>query len=181
MILIHRIARILLTLSTAACWGQTGESKPAASNVLGRTHSCGFAKEEGPQIERRKPVAKSYSPEERQQLLDAARGARSPTIYPALMLAFNAGMRSGKIRNLRWNRVDLKRQFLVVGAGEGPTSPLNAAQFQDLKEHSEWYTLRFESRQTGTCSHTVPRTNSTPAADRDDQNGMERTPATGRA
>jgi integrase len=95
-----------------------------------------------------KPVAKAYSPEEKQQLIDAARDARSPTIYSALMLAFNAGMRSGEIRNLRWNQVDLKRQFLIVGkskteAGEGRTIPLNAALFQALREHSEWFTLRF--------------------------------------
>jgi integrase len=95
-----------------------------------------------------KAVAKAYLPDEKQQLVDAARDARSPVIYPALMLAFNAGMRSGEIRNLRWNQVDLKRQFLVIGkskteAGEGRTIPLNAILYQALKEHSEWYILRF--------------------------------------
>ena len=56
---------------------------------------------------------------------------RSPVIYPALMLALNAGMRNAEIRHLRWNQVDLKKQFLTVGrsktqAGEGRTIPLNA-------------------------------------------------------
>ena len=41
-----------------------------------------------------KAVAEAYSPEEKQHLVDAARDARSPVVYPALMLAFNAGMRS---------------------------------------------------------------------------------------
>jgi len=37
-----------------------------------------------------KSVAKAYSPEEKQMLVEATREARSPTIYPALMLALNA-------------------------------------------------------------------------------------------
>ncbi len=36
-------------------------------------------------------------------------------IYPALMLALNAGMQNAEIRGLRRNEVDLKKQFLTVG------------------------------------------------------------------
>jgi integrase len=93
-------------------------------------------------------VAKAYSPEEKQRLVEAARQARSPTIYPALMLGLNAGMRNGEIRALRWNQIDLARQFLTVGkskteGGEGRTIPLNPALLQALRDHAEWYTLRF--------------------------------------
>ena len=95
-----------------------------------------------------KSVAKAYSPDEKQKLVEASREARSPAIYPALMLALNAGMRNGEIRHLRWSQVDLKKQFLTVGkskteAGEGRTIPLNAALLEALRDHAEWYTLRF--------------------------------------
>ena len=64
------------------------------------------------------------------------------------MLALNAGLRNGEIRQLRWNQVDLKKQFLTVGkskteAGEGRTIPLNGALREALRHHAEWYMLRF--------------------------------------
>jgi integrase len=95
-----------------------------------------------------KSVAKAYSPEEKQKLIEASREGRSPVIYPALMLALNAGMRSAEIRHLRWNQVDFKNQFLTVGkskteAGEGRTIPLNAVLFSALREHADWCVLRF--------------------------------------
>ncbi|MCX6625791.1 MAG: site-specific integrase, partial [Acidobacteria bacterium] len=95
-----------------------------------------------------KPIAKAYSAEEKQKLVEASREARSPAIYPALMLALNAGLRNGEIRHLRWNQVDLKKQFLTVGrskteAGEGRTIPLNAALLEAMRHHAEWYTVRF--------------------------------------
>jgi integrase len=95
-----------------------------------------------------KPVAKAYSLEEKQLLLEEAGRGRSPATYPALMLALNAGMRNGEIRNLQWKQIDLKRQFLTVGrskteAGEGRTIPLNPALLEALQQHAEWYQLRF--------------------------------------
>ena len=93
-------------------------------------------------------MAKAYSPEEKQLLLEEAGKSRSPATYPALMLALNAGMRNGEIRNLQWQQVDLKRQFLTVGrskteAGEGRTIPLNTALLEAMKKHAEWCQLRF--------------------------------------
>ena len=44
---------------------------------------------------------KRYSPEEKQKLAEASREGRSPTIYPAVMLALNAGLRGAEIRRLR--------------------------------------------------------------------------------
>jgi integrase len=63
----------------------------------------------------RKPVARVYSAEEKQKLLEAAHNSRSPAIYPALMLALNAALRNAEIQNLRWSQVDLNKQFLIVG------------------------------------------------------------------
>jgi integrase len=99
-------------------------------------------------LKRRKPIAKAYSPEEKQSLIEAARDARSPAIYPALMLALNAGMRNGEIRHLQWSQIDFEREFLIVGsskteAGEGRTIPLNPALLEALQKHAEWYVLRF--------------------------------------
>jgi integrase len=95
-----------------------------------------------------RPIAKAYSPEEKQLLLEEARKSRSPATYPALMLALNAGMRNGEIRGLQWHQIDFKREFLTVGrskteAGEGRTIPFNSALLEALKKHAEWYQLRF--------------------------------------
>lgn len=95
-----------------------------------------------------KPVGKAYAPEEKEALLAAAKAARSPAIYPALMLALNAGMRDAEIRNLQWERMDLKKAVLTVGeskteAGEGRPIPLNSALLPAMIEYSEWYEKRF--------------------------------------
>ena len=96
----------------------------------------------------RKYVAKVFSPEEKNHMIEAARAAKSPTIYPALMLATNTAMRSSEIRMLTWEQVDLEKRFLIVGrtktdAGEGRTIFFNSPLYEALKEHSEWYTLMF--------------------------------------
>jgi integrase len=75
----------------------------------------------------RHQVGKAYTPEEKQRLLEAARAARSPAIFPALMLALNAGMRDAEIRGLQWSRVDLSKAFLTVG--ESKRKPARAAPF----------------------------------------------------
>ena len=72
----------------------------------------------------------------------------SPVIYPALMLALNAGIRDAEIRGLQWGRVDLSKKFLVVGesktaAGEGRTIPLNSDLHTALIEYTKWYTKKF--------------------------------------
>ena len=61
-----------------------------------------------------KGVAKVYSSEEKEKLLGEASDARSPLIYPILMLALETGMRNAEIRHLRWEQVNMKKQFLVV-------------------------------------------------------------------
>jgi integrase len=97
-------------------------------------------------------VGKAYTPEEKEKLLAAAREARSPAIYPALMLALNAGMRDSEIRGLQWGRVDLRDSILTVGpskteAGEGRTIPLNSDLLPAMIEHARWYERRFGSIQ----------------------------------
>jgi hypothetical protein len=50
---------------------------------------AGLRKQKSLKLKGSKTVAKAYSPEEKQKLVEASREARSPTIYPALMLALN--------------------------------------------------------------------------------------------
>lgn len=99
-------------------------------------------------LKNRNNVAKVYSPEEKTSLTTEAQHSKSPHIYPALMLAQNAGMRSAEIRTTQWKQVDLNKKFLVVSkskteAGEGRTIPLNSALYEALSKHAEWYELRF--------------------------------------
>jgi len=96
----------------------------------------------------RNRIGKAYSAQEKIALLAAARAARSPVIYPALMLALNAGMRDAEIRGLQWGRLDLSKAVLVVGgskteAGEGRTIPLNSALLEALVNYTKWYTKQF--------------------------------------
>ena len=102
----------------------------------------------------RRQVGKAYSQEEKAALLNAAKSARSPAIYPALMLALNAGMRDAEIRGLQWGRVNLTTAILVVGAskteaGEGRTIPLNSSLQTALVDYAKWYTKRFGTIQPG--------------------------------
>ena len=97
-----------------------------------------------------KQVGKAYTPEEKERLLAAAKSARSPVIYPALMLALHAGIRDAEIRTLQWGRLDLfnPRPYLTVGdskteAGEGRTIPLNSELLEAVVDYSKWYTNRF--------------------------------------
>jgi integrase len=97
-------------------------------------------------------VGRAYTPEEKQALLAAGKSARSPAIYPALMLALNAGLRDAEIRGLQWRRLDLSKAMLTVGeskteAGEGRTIPLNSALFDALVRYTKWYTERFGALQ----------------------------------
>ncbi len=72
----------------------------------------------------------------------------SPLIYPALVLALNAGMRDSEIKFLKWEQVDLVKKFITVGrskteAGQGRTIPLNEAVLEALVDHASWYVQRF--------------------------------------
>jgi hypothetical protein len=64
------------------------------------------------------------------------------------MLALETGMRNAEIRHLRWEQVNLKKQFLVVRiskteGGEGRTIPLSPDLLKALERHALWYEARF--------------------------------------
>jgi Phage integrase family len=96
----------------------------------------------------RSGVGKAYGPEEKTRLMEHAKQARSPHIYPALMMALNAGMRDAEMKGLTWSQVNFEKRYLAVGrskteAGEGRTIPLNSALYEALTSYANWYVLRF--------------------------------------
>jgi integrase len=93
-------------------------------------------------------IGKAFGPEEKTRLIENPKQARSPHIYPALMLALNAGMRDAEMKTLTWAQINFERRFLAVGrskteAGEGRTIPQNAVLYEAPSAYSEWYTERF--------------------------------------
>ena len=72
----------------------------------------------------------------------------SPSIYPALVIALNCGMRDAEVRNLTWAQINFDKQILTVGksktdAGTGRTIPLNSTLLEALNDHRQWYAGRF--------------------------------------
>jgi integrase len=100
-----------------------------------------------------KRVGRAYSPEEKADLLQAAKAApRSRAIYAATMLGLHSGLRDKEIRTLQWNRLNLATRILTVGesktdAGTGRTIPLNDDLFAAMVEYAKWYTGRFGTLQ----------------------------------
>jgi integrase len=93
-------------------------------------------------------IAQAFSPEQKAALLAAAAARRSPSAYPALMLAQHAGIRDAETRNIRWKQVNLHKAIVTVGeskteAGEGRTIPLNADVLAALVAHAKWYRTKF--------------------------------------
>jgi integrase len=96
----------------------------------------------------RKKIGKAFDTEETESLTAKARTSRSPHMYPAFMLARNAGLRDTEIKTLTWGQVNLKTKLLQVGksksdAGEGRVVPLNSDLYDALAQHHAWYQERF--------------------------------------
>jgi integrase len=96
----------------------------------------------------RRSISQAFSPEKKAALLAAAATKRSPSIYPALMLALHAGIRDAELRKLHWTQVNLHKAIVTVGeskteAGDGRTIPLNADVLAALVAHSKWYLTKF--------------------------------------
>jgi len=96
----------------------------------------------------RQTVGRAFAPDEKTRMLEEARKARSPHIFPALSLALNAGMRDAEIKTLTWGQIDFTKKYLAVGrsktdAGEGRTIPLNSTLLEVFSEYGEWYREKF--------------------------------------
>lgn len=93
-------------------------------------------------------VPRAFTVGEKAELLAEAKNRRSPSIYPALMIALHVGIRDAEIRSLTWGRVDLLKAMLTVGdskteAGQGRRIPLNSDVLTALVEHSKWFLQKF--------------------------------------
>jgi integrase len=80
---------------------------------------------------------KALTPDEVHRLLTAAKKSRSLSLYPALVVLLNTGLRVSELRMLQWRQVDLLERFLTVGrsktrGGEGRVVPLNQDAFAAL-------------------------------------------------
>jgi hypothetical protein len=64
----------------------------------------------------RKKIGKAFDTEETESLAAKARTSRSPHMYPAFMLARNAGLRDTEIKTLTWGQINLKTKSLQVGS-----------------------------------------------------------------
>jgi integrase len=102
-------------------------------------------------------VGHALTSEEERALLSACLQSRSRSLYPAVMVALNTGMRYSEIRLLRWKQLDFAAKMLTVGksktrTGTGRVIPLNSrilsilemwgAQFTD--RHPDHYVFPFE-------------------------------------
>jgi integrase len=72
-------------------------------------------------------------------LLAAATKSRGRSLYPALVLLLNTGMRVSELRNMRWRQVDMIEKTVTVGSsktegGKGRLIPLNQEAFTVLAD-----------------------------------------------
>lgn len=72
-------------------------------------------------------------------LLAAAKKSRSRSLYPALVLLLNTGMRVSELRTMRWRQVDMIEKTVTVGSsktvgGHGRLIPLNQQAFAAIAE-----------------------------------------------
>ena len=92
----------------------------------------------------RRDVGRALMPDEEKKLLDACRKSPQPSLYTAVVIFCNTGLRNAELRRARWSQVDfLKAEFQVgkskTAGGEGRIIPLNQAALGAFKEwRSRW-------------------------------------------
>jgi integrase len=97
-------------------------------------------------------VGRAINADEEAALLSACLSSRSRSLYFAVMLALNTGMRYSEIRLLRWKQVDFATKVLTVGKSKSPTGsgraiPLNRRILGLL----ETWAVQFSNRQLNHC------------------------------
>lgn len=92
----------------------------------------------------RHKIGKALSRAEESRLLAACRKSPSRSLYPAVIIYANTGLRSAELRGARWSQMDfLKSEFQVgkakTAGSEGRIVPLNHAALTAFKEwRSRW-------------------------------------------
>jgi integrase len=87
----------------------------------------------------RQDIGKALSEEEAKRLLVACRRSPSPSLYPAVVIYCNTGLRNSELRCAVWGQLDfLKAEFHVgrskTPAGEGRIIPLNRTALQAFQD-----------------------------------------------
>lgn len=97
-----------------------------------------------------KTVGRAFTIEEKSALVGSTKAPnrRSKGIHLVTMLSLHAGLRDKEIRTLQWNRLNLGKRIVTVGAtktaaGTGRTIPMNADLFSAVSEYAVWYVKRF--------------------------------------
>jgi integrase len=87
----------------------------------------------------RHDVGRALTPNEETQLLEACRKSPQPSLYTAVVIFCNTGLRNAELRRAQWSQVNfLKAEFEVgkskTAGGEGRIIPLNQAALGAFKE-----------------------------------------------
>ncbi len=80
------------------------------------------------------------SDDERKALLGACQESPSPYLYPLVVLALSTGMRQGEILGLKWDDVNLDKQYLILHEtknGERRRVPLTGLAQAEIKKLSK--------------------------------------------
>jgi integrase len=92
----------------------------------------------------RRDVGRALTPDEESRLLNACRKSPQASLYAAVVIFCNTGLRNAELRRATWSQVDFLRAEFQVGksktaGGEGRIIPLNQAALGALKEwRSRW-------------------------------------------
>ena len=92
----------------------------------------------------RRDVGKALMPDEEARLFEACRESPQPSLYTAVVIYCNTGLRNAELRRARWSQVDLLKAEFQVGksktaSGEGRIIPLNQAALGAFKDwKSRW-------------------------------------------
>jgi integrase len=100
-------------------------------SILRQHRLWGFVQPDVKRRAERDDVGHALTSDEEGRLLGACGASRSRSLYPAVVLALNTGLRRSELLNLRWSQIDLAGSTVRVGesktsAGRGRIVPLNA-------------------------------------------------------
>jgi integrase len=112
--------------------------------IMKTSRLWGAISEDVRMLPERRDVGRALTPDEETRLLEACRKSPQPSLYTAVVIFCNTGLRNAELRCARWSQVDfLKAEFQVgkskTAGGEGRIIPLNQAAMGVFKEwRSHW-------------------------------------------
>lgn len=95
-------------------------------------------------LEERADVGKALDPDEAERLLEACFNSAQPSLYPAVVIYCNTGVRNAELRCARWWQVNFREAEFQVGksktrGGDGRIIPLNREAMDAFTAwHERW-------------------------------------------